>query len=94
MSEVIKFRANTIGPKIERIEVVSETAHYITTKSRFGGRDIREKKESDWGAICDSFDEAKQWLLDDAGKRVQAARRRLEAENSRLGNIKGMKEQA
>lgn len=94
MSEVIKFRANTIGPRIERVEVISETAAYITTKGKFGGNGIREKKETDWGAICNSFDEAKQWLLADAEGRVKAARRKLEMENSRLGNIKGMKEQA
>lgn len=94
MIKVIKFRANTIGPRIDRVEVISETAAYATIKSGLSGKGIREKKESDWSAICDSFDEAKLWLLADAEKRVQAARRKLEVENSRLGNIKGMKEQA
>lgn len=52
-----KFRA-WIG-KVYEIEVESETAHYVTIK---GGR--REKKLTEDAAIFDTFEEARDWLVE------------------------------
>lgn len=89
---IIKFKASSIGPSIERIEVISETDHFVSLASNYGGKPNREKKITDWYGFFDSFEDAKKFLMDEADQRVRNARRQLELANSRLGNVKGIKE--
>lgn len=90
---ITKYKACTIGPKIEQAEVISETAAFVTVRGRHvHGHTYREKKVTAWYGYFDSFDDAKQWLMHIAEMRVKTARRSLEQANSFHGNIKGMKE--
>ena len=61
-----KYIALVICSEIRTVEIVSETAHYVT---RVSGN--REKKLSEDRAICDSFEEAKLWLLTEKEAELQ-----------------------
>ena len=61
-----KYFAWAACSEIRTVEVISETAHYIT---KLSGN--REKKRSESGAICDTFEEAKLWLLSEKETELQ-----------------------
>lgn len=91
---MIKYRASMgYRPEIEVIDVVSETEKTVTMelKSWGGNGTRREAKASGFHAWFDSWDEAKNHLLNLAQREVELSRVRLENANSKLGNIKGMK---
>jgi len=73
--------------KVEKVEVVGETEHFVKL---LNGR--KEAKRTDWSNYFDSFDDAKNSLVEKAQKRVDSLRRQLEAANGELGQIKGIKE--
>jgi len=73
--------------KVEKVEVVGETEHFVKL---LNGR--KEAKRTDWSNYFDSFDDAKNSLVEKAQKRVDSLRRQLESANGELGQIKGIKE--
>jgi len=73
--------------RVEKVEVVGETEHFVKL---LNGR--KEAKKTDWSAYFDSFDDAKNSLVEKAQKRVDSLRRQLESANGELGQIKGIKE--
>ena len=73
--------------RVEKVEVAGETDHFVKL---LNGR--KEAKQSDWCSYFDSFDDAKNYLIDKAQKRVDSLRRSLESANGELGQIKGIKE--
>jgi len=73
--------------KVEKVEVVGETEHFVKL---LNGR--KEAKRTDWSNYFDSFDDAKNSLVEKAQKRVDSLRRQLETANGELGQIKGIKE--
>lgn len=60
--------------EIRTMQIVSETKHYVV---RPGGR--REKKITDSGAVFDTFEEAKQWLLGILDHELQKENARIQA---------------
>ncbi len=84
---MIKFKASTIGNRIEKVEVVGETECFVKLPN---GR--KDAKRSEWQNYFDSFDDAKNYLIDKAQKRVDSLRTQLESANGELGQIKGIKE--
>lgn len=73
--------------RVEKLEVTGETDHFVKL---LNGR--KEAKKTDWSAYFDSFDDAKNSLVDKAQNRVDSLRRQLETANGELGQIKGIKE--
>jgi len=73
--------------KIELVEIERETTACV-----FRHGDRRYAKNSDNEKYCDTWAEAKQYLLEKAEKQLISARRQLETAQGQLGNIKGMKE--
>ena len=71
--------------KVERLDIEKETEKTVTINGR------RENKRSDWQNWHDTFDDAKQFLVDAAQREVDGLRRRLESAKGKLGNAKGMK---
>jgi predicted nucleic acid-binding Zn-ribbon protein len=80
---MIKYR--TQWDKIEALEIEKETAKTVTIKGR------RENKKSDWQNWHNTFEDAKQFLIDNAQKEIDGLRYRLEKAKGKLGNAKGMK---
>jgi hypothetical protein len=81
------FKYKTGSTKIEKVEVAGETDHFVKL---LNGR--KEAKRSDWSNYFDSFDNAKNYLLEKAERKVSSLRRQLESANGELGQIKGIKE--
>jgi len=84
--------AGNWNAKIEVVECEKETAacvwvyHYLNQPSR------RNNKRSSYDNYFDSFQEAKDFLIEQGEAQVKTARRRLEEANSYLGNAKGLKD--
>lgn len=76
--------------KIEKIEVLRETAKYIFVPTRSGG-ERRESKMSSFDEYHDTWEAAHSSLTELAERNVANARRALEIANSFAGNVKGMK---
>jgi nitrogenase molybdenum-iron protein alpha/beta subunit len=58
------------GPKINPVEVESESAHFVT----ISGRRTARETERPWGGsrYCDSFDEATRYLARQLSKKLEA----------------------
>ena len=86
---MIKYRAGiSYDPEIKKIEVVRETDKFVFITE--ANRQAKDSTDYSW---FDTWEEAKNHLLDVYGERVLTARRRLQVANSKLGNVKGMKEE-
>lgn len=91
---MIKYKTSG-SDKIIQVEVARETEKCVwTMESTFRGKEkmeVRHAKMSDYESFHDTWQAAKDHLISLANSRVIAARRQLESENGKLGNIKGMK---
>lgn len=81
--------------KIEKVEVLRETAQYVfvpthKTKSNPSG-ERRELKQSEWAEYYDTWDAAHAALTVKAARQVMNARRSLELANSLAENVKSMR---
>jgi len=85
------YKASTIGPRVEMVEVISETAQFITVAGPYGGT-RREKKFTDWNSFHSTFNEAKGWLVKVAEHRIVDAREDLERAQVWLDIVKNIKE--
>jgi hypothetical protein len=70
---------------IEQVEVERETTASVWINGS------RNAKVSDWKNYFDTWDEAKQYLLNQAEAKLTGARFRLQSARSEHGNIKGLK---
>jgi hypothetical protein len=85
--EVTKYKAFYYShPEVEKVEVEKETELSVWIKGR------REAKETQCSAFFDTFQEAKDFLIDVFEKKAQTVRRQLERTNGYIGNAKGLKE--
>lgn len=70
---------------ISPVEIEKETESSVWING------CRRAKISTYENYFDSWDDAKQFLMDHAQKRVDSLRLQLERANGELGNIKGLK---
>jgi len=80
--------------KIEEVEVLRTTAQSVFfPKSRSGvkGKEDRHAKHSDHANYFETWEEAKEYLMDAAENKLSGARRQLELAQAFHGNVKGMK---
>lgn len=83
---MIKFIASAYYTyKIKELHIIKETEKRVWTANS----SIR--KETKHGRVFDTFEAAKEWLLERAIDDVDSARRRLEQAKGRLGNVKGLR---
>ncbi len=84
---MIKYRCFTRGNNVEKVEIVSQTEHFVKLSN---GR--KDAKRSSGYNYFDSFNEAKEFLIESAENKVRSLRLQLERANGELGQIKGIKE--
>ena len=82
---MIKYLA--ASKKIVIVEVVGETDRFVKL---INGR--KESKMAERRIYCNTFDDAKNFLVDNAQKKVYSLRLQLERAKGELGQIKGIKE--
>jgi len=84
-----KFRTGGYGNKlIESVEIDRETESSV-----FIGKN-RNAKRSSYHNYFDTWDDAKAFLLKNAEDEAASIRRQLEVANGKLGNIRGLRNQA
>ena len=80
-----KYRVTTYLNGFHEVNITKETDQFVFLPRKLGG-ETREKKKTEQHAYFDTFDEAKNWLINKhkqalfvAQKSVEAAELRLEA---------------
>ena len=89
-----KYKTKILGYKIEMVEVERETKSTVWCEYEWSGKkSIRqERKVTEYECYFDTWQEAKQHLLNHLDGRIEGVRGELEALKSRRGNVSGMKE--
>lgn len=87
---MIKYKASAWWPRIEKVEIVSETEKFVTIQ--YGNRTRREAKLSNDSGFFDTFEEAKQFIVDYRLKRVESAQEILSREIEKLAEAQELKE--
>lgn len=75
--------------KIEEWEILRETAKQVVVVNGLG-REVRESKNCDWHSYHDTYEEAKQHLVDKAQAEVDSAERMLKLKIKRLEEMKSL----
>lgn len=91
---MIKYRTGGSGrEQIEALEVVKETAHYVTFVAEWGHRksEHREKKDSGYYKWFDTWEEAHAYLLERAQGSVRNCSLSLDRARERLRRVEAMK---
>lgn len=83
---MIKYEADTSWLKISKVEVERETKNSVWINGR------RNAKLSGWKSYFDTFQEAKEYLIQAKNEDVFRARCALNRANAALGNAEGLKE--
>ena len=81
-----KFKA--IMGRIEEVEVVRETAKQVVVNGSFG--EERRVKESDWCSYHDTYEQAKQWIVNKEQERVNKAEIKLKCAQEELEKAKAL----
>jgi len=76
--------------KIEVVEVLRETEHFVYTRGH-RDKENRDGKKTEWAEYYDTWEQAHEALTKAAQERVAGARRSLELANAFAGNVKGMR---
>ena len=80
-----KYLAWRVFRDIRIIDIISETDHYVTDSN---GR--KHKKISDDRSIFDTFEEAKQWLLDKEEADLRKATKTISSINEHIKHIEAL----
>ena len=79
----------TYRGKIEEWEILRETAKQVVVVNGLG-EEVRESKNCDWHSYHDTFEEAKQHLVDKAQDEVDSAERMLKLNIKWLEKMKSL----
>lgn len=90
-----KYRASwSYSPSIDVFEIDRETNLTVSYRLFPNGRVMREAKETDRHGWFDTFDEAKAALISEFEQKVRIEEGNLKRAKDRLGNAKGMRQNA
>jgi hypothetical protein len=92
--KMIKFRVTT-GSEIRALEVVKETAKQIVYKSSNFGKthEYREAIKSEYQSWFDTFEEARQFLIEQAEDEMKLLMRKIEIRQEIIMELKDSKQQ-
>lgn len=82
---MIKYKSGHYGERIEKVEVIRETENSVWLGKH------RTAKMSVYGCYFDTWDDAKQHLVDKAKRAVDGARDRLTVTLAELDRAKALK---
>lgn len=85
-----KYRAN-YQDKIEKLQVVKETPKQVVFIN-MRGREEREAKTSDWHSWTDTFNEAKQRLIDKHQGTISRHQANIDRLQSYIDTVRGLHE--
>jgi putative IMPACT (imprinted ancient) family translation regulator len=92
----VKYQTGGFGSKgIEQVEVVKETEKTVWVRHEWNGHKSVEqvRKESNYHQFHDTWQEAKDYLIEKAAQKVDACRERLEAAIEDLRKMKELREE-
>lgn len=73
--------------RIEKVEIIKETSKMVLIKSvTYGER--RELKESDWYSYHDTFEDAKNWIINHIQSKIDNYKRQIEIKEKELDKAK------
>lgn len=88
---MIKYKTSNYGERITKVEVERETENFVWEKIN-DTRSDRRAKIATWASYFDSFEEAKQYLLNAAKEKVEFYKDQLQRAKSELGQLESLKE--
>lgn len=86
---MIRYLAS-VYRRIEKVEVISETDHFLTYKTMYGQR--RQRKINETEGFFYTFEEAKKFVVDHAENCVKNAENRLKYALEDLSRARELKE--
>lgn len=89
---IVKWKTSRYsGAKIERVKCTKETAQTVWYVDDYWKKERGVRKDSGGDRFHDTWEQARDFLMDSAVKQVGYARRDLQRANDFLGNVKGLK---
>jgi uncharacterized protein YqjF (DUF2071 family) len=90
---IIKWKTGLYGTDIERVECTRETEHTVWMMGRWGNKKKERKaaKVAEFARYHDSWELARDFLVETGESKVAAARLMLERAQGFLGNAKGLR---
>ena len=82
-------------PDIKSVEVVRESKSSVWTKgpNMFGKEvDSKQAKASKYSMIFDTFEEAREWLIDREAKRIDAFQSKIDSSRNKIVGYSNLKE--
>ena len=92
---MFKYQTNNYRIEIEKVEIIKETDKTIWIKKKnSNGKEYisQSRKESSWNCYFDTFDEAKQSLIDKNIKDFESLNQRIESNRKEYAEIKKLEE--
>ena len=86
---ITKYKTQPSSTVIEAVEVLRETEQCVYVPR--GKHERREFKATRWDRYHDSWEDAHQYLMSKAERKIDDARRDLQLAQSFLGNVKGLR---
>jgi len=89
----MEIKYKTIHGKIKKVQIERESEHSVWFKNPRNGKVEIERKSTNWYLYFDSFDEAKQSMIDKQLRIIRATKSSLEMHETELEKIKGIKDE-
>jgi len=86
-----KYRVTTYSIKIEKVEIVKESEHFIWPVKRPG---FREAKQSGFDQHFDTFEQAKQALIARAEAEIEYGEDKIRRAKNDLESVKSLQERS
>lgn len=91
--ERVIYQATYFGAEIREIRILGETEHYYLVQPLHPDAKPRREKKILTGRMAhsDTWDGARQHMIDDTKRKIEAAKRELQIRRSLLGELESMK---
>ena len=89
---MIKYKADKLYPaEIKKVKVEKETTNSVWVK--FGYGHMRRKKRGEWDNYFNTFQKAKEFLLEKSKRELESLNNQIRYESELLAKIESMGEQ-
>ena len=84
-----KYNACAFAYTIKQVEILRETKTQVILNDKW---ERRNRKISEYDGYFDTFEEAKQWLLDNCNRKVNGLQGQLERAQDQLNTVNSLTE--